>query len=76
MLTYEYKCKVCGLRFERRQPIREPPLTECPECLGAVHRLVSGGAGFIIKGSGHGAAGYQTRACSLGASGQDLWRAE
>ena len=32
MLTYEYKCETCGLRFERRQSIKEEPITECPEC--------------------------------------------
>ena len=51
MLTYEYECKACGLRFDRRQAITEPPLAECPECRGEVRRLVSGGAGFILKGS-------------------------
>ena len=65
MLTYEYECKACGLRFERRQPITEAPLTECPECRGEVRRLVSGGAGFILKGSGDGHAGNQARVCSL-----------
>lgn len=65
MLTYEYECKACGLRFERRQPITAEPLTECPECRGEVRRLVSGGAGFIFKGSGRNRAGYQATACSL-----------
>jgi len=54
MPTYEYECKKCGLRFERQQPITDRPLTECPECDGEVRRLVSGGAGFIIKGAGRG----------------------
>jgi putative FmdB family regulatory protein len=65
MPTYEYECKGCGLRFERRQPITDEPLTECPECRGEVRRLIGGGAGFIIKGSGRGHAGYQAGACSL-----------
>jgi putative FmdB family regulatory protein len=69
MLTYEYECKACGLRFERRQPITEEPLTECPECRGEVRRLVSGGAGFIFKGSGRNRGGYQATACSLEETG-------
>ena len=30
----------------------EDPLTECPACSGAIHRVISGGAGLIFKGSG------------------------
>ena len=65
MLTYEYECDACGLRFKRRQVITEDPITECPECNGKVRRLVSGGAGFIFKGSGHGQVGYRGGECSL-----------
>ena len=65
MPTYEYECFACGLRFERRQAITEQPLTECPECQGRVRRLVSGGAGFILKGSGRSRAGQQRDGCSL-----------
>ena len=69
MLTYEYECKACGLRFERRRSITEAPLTECPECGGEVRQLVSGGAGFILKGSGRNRAGYQGGTCSLDETG-------
>ncbi len=65
MPTYEYECRQCGLRFERRQPMTERPLTECPECRGEVRRLISGGVGFIIKGAGHGRAGQRGNGCSL-----------
>jgi len=65
MLTYEYECETCGLRFERRQSIKEEPITECPECHGKVRRLVSGGAGFIFKESGPGRAGQRGSECSL-----------
>ena len=30
----------------------EDPLTDCPKCDGSVHRIISGGAGLIFKGSG------------------------
>ena len=65
MPTYEYECHACGLRFERRQSIKEAPLTECPECHGRVRRLVSGGAGFILKGSGRNRAEQRGGECSL-----------
>lgn len=45
MLNYQYECNSCGFRFERLQSMKEIPITECPECGGQVHRLVSGGAG-------------------------------
>ncbi len=67
MPTYDYICDSCGLRFDRRQGITEPPLTRCPECAGAVRRLITGGGGFLIKGSGsdRGAGG-----CTLAQSGR------
>ena len=61
MPTYEYDCWGCGRRFERRQSITEEPLRSCPECGGEVHRLVSGGAGFIVRGEGRSGGG----GCSL-----------
>ena len=70
MPTYEYECEKCGLRFDRRQSMSEQPLVECPECGGKVHRLISGGAGFIIKGAGHGGMERHKNGCSLESSGQ------
>lgn len=52
MPTYEYECATCGLVFERRQAITDEPIRKCPECHGEVERLISGGGGFILKGSG------------------------
>jgi len=40
MPTYVYRCETCGLTFERRQKITDPPLTTCPECAGRVHRVI------------------------------------
>ena len=51
MPLYEYQCKDCGVRFERRQHINEPPVKVCPECGGEVHRLIQP-VGIIFKGSG------------------------
>lgn len=70
MPTYEYECKKCGLRFERWQAITEAPLEQCPECRGQVRRLVSGGSGFILKGSRHGRTSHRTHECSLGETGK------
>jgi len=68
MLTYEYECKSCGLRFERQQAIIEAPVVQCPECNGEVQRLVSGGTGFIFKGAGQ--ARQRENGCSLETSGK------
>ncbi|MEJ2745332.1 MAG: zinc ribbon domain-containing protein [bacterium] len=70
MPTYEYECKACSVRFEQRQAITEAPLSKCPECGGEVHRLVSGGAGFILKGGAHGAEGQSGGACPLEREGR------
>ncbi|MDF1515903.1 MAG: zinc ribbon domain-containing protein, partial [Anaerolineae bacterium] len=51
MPLYEYKCQECGLRFERRQSFTDKPVTICPDCGGAVVRLIQP-AGIIFKGSG------------------------
>ncbi|MDQ1353999.1 MAG: hypothetical protein QG657_4308 [Acidobacteriota bacterium] len=69
MPTYDYQCNKCGLRFERRQAMTEAPLAQCPGCGGEVHRLISGGAGFIIKGAGPHQTGRNKEGCSFEASG-------
>jgi putative FmdB family regulatory protein len=51
MPLYEYECEACGVRFERRQSITADPLKTCPECGGAVHRLIHP-VGIIFKGKG------------------------
>lgn len=70
MPTYEYECGKCGLKFERLQPITAAPLQECPTCHGRVHRLVSGGAGFILKGGGWGRSSRDGSDCSLQRTGR------
>jgi putative FmdB family regulatory protein len=54
MPVYDYECKSCGHRFTAKQGMNEEPLDTCPECGGSVHRLVSGGTGVIMRGSGSG----------------------
>jgi len=65
MPTYEYKCKNCGQKFELRQAMTDLPLTDCPECHGKVRRLVSGGAGFILKDSSNGPSKQNKEECSF-----------
>ena len=69
MPTYEYECKACGLRFERRHSIVDEPITECPECHGKVEQLISGGAGFILRGSTNARIDHQQKECSLERTG-------
>ncbi|HAK95508.1 MAG TPA: zinc ribbon domain-containing protein [Planctomycetes bacterium] len=70
MPTYEYQCEACGLKFERMQGIREEPLAECPQCRGKVRRLVSGGAGFVLKGGARGRTTADAGGCSLEQTGR------
>jgi len=52
MPTYEYRCQNCGHQFEKAQKMGDSPVQECPQCGGTVQRLISGGSGFMLKGSG------------------------
>lgn len=51
MPIYEYECDACRIRFERFQHFKDEPVKECPECGGAVHRVLQP-VGVIFKGSG------------------------
>ncbi|RLE25668.1 MAG: zinc ribbon domain-containing protein [Acidobacteria bacterium] len=51
MPLYEYECFVCGIRFERIQKTTTEPTKICPECGGAVRRLL-GVPALQFKGSG------------------------
>ncbi|MDQ4045180.1 MAG: hypothetical protein M3173_07010 [Chloroflexota bacterium] len=51
MPTYEYACDNCGHRFDVRQSFSDDPIRECPECTGAVRRVLYP-SGVIFKGSG------------------------
>jgi len=58
MPTYEYECDACGISFERLQRISDEPIRQCPECGGAVRRLISTGGGLVFKGPGFYATDY------------------
>ena len=51
MPLYEYECRDCGVRFERRQHMEDEPIRVCPECSGEVQRLIQP-VGIIFRGSG------------------------
>ena len=38
--------------FDQSQNITDAPLQECPQCGGILERIISGGGGFVLKGSG------------------------
>ncbi len=51
MPLYEYQCKKCKHRFEKIQKFSDPPVKKCPECGGAVEKLLSSPA-VQFKGTG------------------------
>ncbi|HMO79303.1 MAG TPA: zinc ribbon domain-containing protein [Pyrinomonadaceae bacterium] len=51
MPIYEYLCKQCGVRLERRQAVTDPPLATCAECGGDLEKQWSL-SGFHFKGEG------------------------
>lgn len=57
MPTYEYRCTACGHSFERFHSMTADPVKTCPDCGGAVERLISAGSAILLKGS-HSSANY------------------
>ncbi|MBS1814404.1 MAG: zinc ribbon domain-containing protein [Acidobacteria bacterium] len=57
MPLYEYECKSCHRRVEKRQKFSDPPLTECPHCGGAMEKCLTAPA-VQFKGGGWYADGY------------------
>ena len=51
MPLYEYQCDACGHRFEVIQKYSDAPIDVCPNCGGAVSKLLSSPA-IQFKGSG------------------------
>ena len=64
MPTYQYKCPSCGYEFEEFQKMSDPPIEICPNCKGHTHRIVSGGIGFLFKGSGFYITDYRSKSYS------------
>jgi len=59
MPIYEYQCTKCGKIHEIWQKISEPPVKECPDCTGPLHKLISL-TSFQLKGGGWYVDGYST----------------
>lgn len=59
MPTYEYLCRHCGHRFDAWQKMTDDPLTTCPKCGEAIHRVLYP-AGIVFKGSGFYKTEYGT----------------
>ena len=68
MPTYEYECTACSHQFESFQAITAKPLKKCPECGGAVKRLIGRGAGIIFKGSGFYETDYKRKNSNFSSS--------
>ncbi len=51
MPNYEYKCEQCGHSFEIQHSMKEAPVVNCPKCEGRTRKVITGGSGFILKGS-------------------------
>ncbi|HEV2278063.1 MAG TPA: zinc ribbon domain-containing protein [Acidobacteriaceae bacterium] len=67
MPLYEYRCKSCGHQFEKIQSFSAPEEKECPQCHGAVERLLSAPA-IQFKGSGWYVSDYAKKGSSMKAS--------
>jgi putative FmdB family regulatory protein len=51
MPIYEYECLSCGKQCEVIQKFNDEPLNSCPDCGGAMHKLISQ-TSFVLKGTG------------------------
>jgi putative FmdB family regulatory protein len=51
MPTYDYRCSACGKQFEMIHSMQETGDRDCPKCGAPSQRMISGGSGFIMKGS-------------------------
>jgi putative FmdB family regulatory protein len=60
MPIYEYECTSCCNVFEIFQRMTEDPLTTCPDCSGALKKLMSMSS-FQLKGGGWYADGYSSK---------------
>lgn len=60
MPTYEYRCPECSTEFEKFQKMSDEPIAECPNCGARAERRLSGGAGFLFKGSGFYITDYRS----------------
>jgi putative FmdB family regulatory protein len=49
MPTYAYHCTACGHGFEKFEKMSADASPACPHCGQRAQRLISGGAGLVVK---------------------------
>jgi len=65
MPTYEYTCANCKHDFERFESITAAPNKSCPKCTKKkAERRISGGGGFLFKGTGFYVTDYKKTSAS------------
>jgi putative FmdB family regulatory protein len=67
MPLYEYQCANCSKVHEIIQKFSDPALTECPDCRGALTKLMSMNS-FALKGGGWYTTDYKRSGKSSTAS--------
>ena len=70
MPIYTYQCEECGVRFDARQRFSDDPISVCPECGGATHKVI-GPVGVVFKGSGFYVTDSRSNNSALGAGKND-----
>lgn len=66
MPVYEYECSECRKTIEVQQKMVDAPLRNCPDCDGALKKLVSMSS-FQLKGGGWYSDGYASTSASSAA---------
>lgn len=71
MPIYIYRCKNCGVQFEKHQSFSEQPLTRCPECSKKTLHKVFQPVGIVFKGSGFYATDNRSPSGASRGAGKD-----
>ena len=65
MPIYEYRCKECGVKFEKVLPMSSSPVPPCPSCgSSGPEKLIS-----VPGGLGGDTAGFRGQGCPAGGAG-------
>jgi putative FmdB family regulatory protein len=60
MPIYTYRCKNCGVQFDKQQKFEDQPLAWCPECSKKTLQKVFQPVGIVFKGSGFYATDHRS----------------
>jgi len=60
MPVYTYRCKNCGVQFDKQQKFEDQPLAWCPECCKKTLYKVYHPVGIVFKGSGFYATDHRS----------------